>query len=82
MTNNGNGQGGEASTQRFDQAAAGWEANPLRLALATALAAAIRRPLPADHAAMHALEYGCGTGLVCRACGPRPSTTWCRGCTT
>lgn len=57
------------NVQRFDDAAAGWEEKPQRVALARGVAAAIRQAIPlAD--TMHVLEYGCGTGLVSRILSP------------
>lgn len=54
---------------RFDQAAAGWEAKPQRVILAGKVADAIRNTLPLQPE-MTAIEYGCGTGLVCRRLSP------------
>jgi ubiquinone/menaquinone biosynthesis C-methylase UbiE len=47
----------------FDQAAASWEDNPVRVELARAIANAITRQVPLS-GEMQALEFGCGTGLV------------------
>lgn len=47
----------------FDQAAATWEENPLRIALARSVSASIMREVPLSRD-MAALEFGCGTGLV------------------
>lgn len=54
---------------RFDQAAADWEAKPQRVLLAGKVADAIRDTLPLGPE-MTAIEYGCGTGLVCRRLSP------------
>lgn len=53
----------------FDAAATTWDEEPRRVAMATAVAEAIRRevPLSADWSAM---DYGCGTGLVTLALAP------------
>ena len=57
------------STNRFDTAAADWDKKDQRLELAKAIAERIALlPLRKD---MHALEYGCGTGLVGLALAPR-----------
>jgi tRNA (cmo5U34)-methyltransferase len=57
---------------RFDRAAAQWDANPVRVALARAIAGAIeqRVPLRPD---MTALDFGAGTGLLTLALLPRVS---------
>lgn len=47
----------------FDQAAAAWEDNPVRVELARAVADAITRGIPLS-GTMQAMEFGCGTGLV------------------
>jgi ubiquinone/menaquinone biosynthesis C-methylase UbiE len=51
------------TTNQFDQSAKTWDSDPVKVARAQAVAAAIREavPLTAD---MRALEYGCGTGLL------------------
>lgn len=51
------------STEIFDKAAADWDKKPMRLQLAASVASAIREAIPL-HREMHALEIGCGTGLV------------------
>ena len=51
------------STERFDKAAADWDAKPLRVQLGEAISTAIIASLPLT-GAMVGLEYGCGTGLV------------------
>ena len=56
--------------ERFDAIAAGWDDNPTRRALATDVAEAIAAALPLQ-ADWHALEYGCGTGLVGAALAPK-----------
>ncbi len=53
----------------FDAEARAWDANPLRVARAQAVAAALRASLPL-HPALRALEYGCGTGLLSFALYP------------
>ncbi len=47
----------------FDEEAQTWDANPLRVARAKAVAAAIRARLPLTPG-MRAMEYGSGTGLL------------------
>jgi ubiquinone/menaquinone biosynthesis C-methylase UbiE len=47
----------------FDQMAADWDSNPMRVKLANDVADAIIRELAPTHD-MDALDYGCGTGLV------------------
>jgi ubiquinone/menaquinone biosynthesis C-methylase UbiE len=47
----------------FDEKAAGWDQNPMRIERAAAVAQAIRARI-ALSPAMRALEYGCGTGLL------------------
>jgi len=50
------------SSERFDKAAAEWDAKPRRVQLAEKISDAIAGlPLSTD---MDAMEYGCGTGLV------------------
>ena len=51
------------STQRFDQQAATWDDNPLRRAMAAAVAAAIQADVPL-RPEWTALEYGCGTAAL------------------
>jgi predicted TPR repeat methyltransferase len=58
------------SGKHFDQAAAGWDQKQRRVELAARIAAAISGTLPLN-AAMTALEYGCGTGLVGLALAPQ-----------
>ena len=53
----------------FDEEAKNWDANPLRVARANAVAAAIRAQVPLTPA-MRALEYGSGTGLLSFALRP------------
>jgi len=48
---------------RFDRAAAEWDANPARVALARAVAEAIRKAVPL-RPDMNVLDFGAGTGLV------------------
>ncbi len=47
----------------FDQKAAAWDENPVRIQLAQNIAAAIRRNVVIT-ADMTALDFGCGTGLL------------------
>lgn len=58
-----------AVRERFDRAAAEWDANPARVALARAVVEAIREavPLCPDMAAM---DFGAGTGLVTLGLSP------------
>lgn len=51
------------STARFDEAADNWDAKPIRVKLAHAVAQGIVSTIPV-HKKMSALEFGCGTGLV------------------
>jgi SAM-dependent methyltransferase len=60
----------DQNRQRFDAIAAGWDDSPTRRALAADVAAAITATVPLQ-AHWHALEYGCGTGLVGAALAPR-----------
>ena len=53
----------------FDEEARNWDANPLRVARANAVAAAIRARLPLAPP-VRALEYGSGTGLLSFALRP------------
>ena len=51
------------SSERFDQLAATWDDDPVRQALATAIATAIQADVPLrPH--WTALDYGCGTGAM------------------
>ncbi len=52
-----------ASQQLFDERAASWDENPLRLELARAVARAITQNIPLNPS-MDCLEIGSGTGLV------------------
>ncbi len=54
---------------RFDRVAAEWDANPGRVALARAVAEAIRKAVPL-RADMNAMDFGAGTGLVTLALLP------------
>lgn len=47
----------------FDAAAARWDANPMRVQLATATYRAIAAAVPLTPT-MRALDFGCGTGLL------------------
>ena len=53
----------------FDHKASQWDAKPVRVERAQAMAAGIRAALPLA-LSMTALEYGCGTGLVSFALQP------------
>jgi tRNA (cmo5U34)-methyltransferase len=57
------------NVKRFDDAAADWENNPQRVALACRVAEAIQQTIPLS-GTMEVLEYGCGTGMVSRALSP------------
>lgn len=59
-----------SSSARFDKLAAGWDANPMRAALAHAVAEAICRHVPVAPE-MDALDFGAGTGLLTLAMLPR-----------
>lgn len=50
-------------TQHFDRSADQWDADPVKLARAEAVAGAIRQAVPLSPE-LRAMEYGCGTGLV------------------
>jgi SAM-dependent methyltransferase len=52
-----------ANIERFDSIAAGWDANPRRVALARAVASAILAQVKPTGIEC-AMEFGCGTGLV------------------
>lgn len=54
----------------FDAAAARWDANPMRVQLATETYRAIAAAVPLTPA-MHALDFGCGTGLLTFLLHPR-----------
>ncbi|MFW5857382.1 MAG: class I SAM-dependent DNA methyltransferase, partial [Planctomycetota bacterium] len=58
------------SVRHFDEAAAGWDEKPERVALARSVADAIAEHVPLPPTT-RALEYGCGTGLVGLALAPR-----------
>ena len=55
--------GKEQVRDRFDRVAADWDANPVRVALARAVADAIRKAV-ALRPDMTAMDFGAGTGLV------------------
>jgi ubiquinone/menaquinone biosynthesis C-methylase UbiE len=57
-------------TDEFDRSAKTWDSDPVKVARAQAVADAICRAVPLTPA-MHALEYGCGTGLLSFALYPR-----------
>lgn len=61
------------NVKRFDAAAADWEEQPQRVALARKVAEAIRQAIPLAKT-MRVLEYGCGTGLVSRTLSPQVKT--------
>ena len=52
-----------ATSTRFDEKAADWDANPARVALAQAVVEAIRTAVPLRRN-MAAMDFGAGTGLV------------------
>lgn len=54
---------------RFDRAAGQWDSNPGRIALAKAVAGAIRKAIPL-HSGMQMLDFGAGTGLLTLALQP------------
>lgn len=54
---------------RFDRAAATWDDNPARRAMAQAIAEAMRARVPIDQAST-VIDFGCGTGLVTLALQP------------
>lgn len=54
---------------RFDQAAAQWDANPARVALARAVGEVIQRTVPLCGTEL-VLDFGCGTGLLTLALLP------------
>ncbi|SBT09194.1 Methyltransferase type 12 [Candidatus Accumulibacter aalborgensis] len=57
------------STHHFDSRATTWDADPDKHSRALAVAEGIRSQVPLSPA-MHALEYGCGTGLLSFALQP------------
>lgn len=57
------------NVKRFDDAAASWEDEPQRVALARRVAETIRQAIPLAPT-LRVLEYGCGTGLLSRALSP------------
>jgi ubiquinone/menaquinone biosynthesis C-methylase UbiE len=57
------------SSQRFDRMASEWDENPVRKALADAVASAITETVK-PRTSMQAMEFGCGTGLVTLALAP------------
>lgn len=59
----------DIARERFDRAAAGWDENPTRRALASEVAAAIRRQVGLDPE-MQVLDFGAGTGLLTLALLP------------
>jgi ubiquinone/menaquinone biosynthesis C-methylase UbiE len=59
----------EKAMNHFDEQAPQWEQKAQRTEMAQQVAAAIQRRVPL-HAAMTAMEYGCGTGLVGLALRP------------
>lgn len=60
-------------TGHFDQAAGAWDHEARRVALAHGVATAIQARIPLSEA-MDVLDFGCGTGLVTLALGPRVGT--------
>ena len=59
-----------AGTEHFDQAAATWDQEDRRVALARDVAQAIAQRIPLSKQ-MAVLDFGCGTGLVSLDLGPR-----------
>ena len=59
-----------SGNKHFDQAAATWDLEDRRVALAHALAQAIAARVPLDKG-KSVLDFGCGTGLVSLELGPR-----------
>jgi cyclopropane fatty-acyl-phospholipid synthase-like methyltransferase len=59
--------------RNFDEEAAAWDENPVRVKLADDVVAAVARPVPLN-AEMDALDLGCGTGLVTLRLAPRVRT--------
>jgi ubiquinone/menaquinone biosynthesis C-methylase UbiE len=57
------------SITHFDESAKTWDSDPVKVARAAAVADAIRSNVPLSPQ-MHALEYGCGTGLLSFALRP------------
>lgn len=51
------------SSHQFDESAPTWDSDPVKVARALAVAEGIRNRVPLTRQ-MHALEYGCGTGLL------------------
>ena len=49
--------------ERFDRVAEGWDSNPMRVAMARAVADAIQKAVPL-RPEMNAMDFGAGTGLV------------------
>ncbi len=58
------------SQAHFNQAAAQWDSKPQRVMLAEAVAQRIAQQIPLRQD-MHAIDYGCGTGLVSLALAPQ-----------
>ena len=56
-------------SSRFDEAAARWDEQPARVALAQDIAKAILAQVPV-RPSMAAIDYGCGTGLLTLALRP------------
>lgn len=52
-----------SATLSFDDKAQTWDADPVKQERALAVAAALRQRIPLS-TSWHALEYGCGTGLL------------------
>jgi ubiquinone/menaquinone biosynthesis C-methylase UbiE len=55
--------------ERFNRKAAEWDQNPIRLALASAVAASIKSAIRPDRT-MKVMEFGCGTGLITTQIAP------------
>jgi len=61
------------SSEKFNREAAEWDANPQRRAIALSVAKAIIAATNPDKT-MHALEFGCGTGLLTMQIAPLVKT--------
>jgi ubiquinone/menaquinone biosynthesis C-methylase UbiE len=70
MKQNPIGDEAGAVQARFDKAAATWDENPARLALAKNIAAAVLQQVPVQES-FTIIDYGCGTGLLTLALQPK-----------
>lgn len=59
----------DEAAHRFDHVASQWDANPMRVAMARAVADTMRATVP-FHGGMQVLDFGCGTGLLTLALLP------------